>query len=63
MAEFECGGESEEEDELGFWVRKWSRSRSSLVGKPLLDRSRFSQFEPDLPAGTEQSIGDVEESE
>lgn len=60
--QLECG-ESEEEG-LGFWVTKWSRSTSSSpLVKPLFERSRSSQFEPDLPAGTEQSIAEVDRSD
>jgi len=36
--------------------RKESRSGSSPVGMPLLDRRRSSQFRPDFPVWTEQSM-------
>lgn len=51
------------EEEFVFRLRKWSRSRLSPVGRPLFDRSRSSQFEPDLLAGTEQSIAEVDGSD
>lgn len=51
------------EEEFGFRLRKWSRSRLSPEGKPLLDRSRSSQLGPDLVAGTEQSIAELDGSD
>ena len=66
---FETGGvESalgfgDSEEEVGLCLRKWSRSRLSPAGKPLLDQRRSSQLGPDLVARTEQSIGEVEGSD
>lgn len=42
--------------ELEWLERKESRSRPSPVGMPLIERSRSSQFKPDLAAGAEQSM-------
>ena len=44
------------EEWLVLLERKESRSRLSPVGMPFMDRSRSSQFEPDLVAGAEQSM-------